>query len=189
VNSDEATVAVIDALDALRIPYMVVGSFSSNFYGIPRATQDADFVVQLEAGALSALANRLGTSFRLDPQMSFETVTATRRYKLQLPDDLFSVELFLLSDDAHDLERFARRRQERIFNRDVFIPTPEDVIVMKLRWSHGGRRGKDLDDAQNVIAVQSDCIDWDYVTSWCNRHGTQELLDSVRRSLQPDERG
>jgi len=92
--------------------------------------------------------------------MSFETVTATRRYKLQLPDDPFSVELFLLSDDAHDLERFARRRQERIFNRDVFIPTPEDVIVMKLRWSHGGRRGKDLDDAQNVIAVQSDCIDW-----------------------------
>jgi len=50
VNSDEATVAVIDALDALRISYMVVGSFSSNFYGIPRATQDADFVVQLEAG-------------------------------------------------------------------------------------------------------------------------------------------
>jgi len=182
VNSDEATVAVVDALDALRIPYMVVGSFSSNFYGIPRATQDADFVVQLEAGALSALMERVGPSFRLDPQMSFETVTATRRYRLQLADDPFSVELFLLSDDAHDLERFARRRQVRILNRDVFIPTAEDVIVMKLRWSHGGRRAKDLDDARNVVAVQGDRIDWDYVTSWCDRHGTRELLESVRIS-------
>jgi len=183
MNSDEATVAVVDALDALRIPYMVVGSFSSNFYGIPRATHDADFVVQLEVGALSALVDRVGPSFRLDPQMSFETVTATRRYRLQLADDPFSVELFLLSDDAHDLERFARRRQARILNRDVFIPTPEDVIVMKLRWSHDGRRGKDLDDAQNVIAVQGDRINWDYVTSWCDRHGTRELLESVRRSI------
>ena len=52
MNSEEATAAVIDALDALQIPYMVVGSFSTNFYGIPRATQDADIVVQLEPGAI-----------------------------------------------------------------------------------------------------------------------------------------
>ena len=48
MNSDEATAAVIDALDALQIPYMMVGSFSTNFYGIVRATHDADIVVQLK---------------------------------------------------------------------------------------------------------------------------------------------
>ena len=58
--------------------------------------------------------NVCGPPFQLDPQMSFETVTATSRYVLHLADDLFSVELFLLSDDAHDLERFARRRREHI---------------------------------------------------------------------------
>lgn len=180
MNSDEATVAVIDALDALQIPYMMVGSFSTNFYGIPRATHDADVVVQLEPGALSALASRLCPLFRLDPQMTFETVTATRRYVLHLVDNPFSVELFLLSDDAHDLQRFARRRRERVADREVFLPTMEDVIVMKLRWSHSGRRTKDLDDVRNVIAVQGDRVDWVYVNSWCDRHGTRELLETVR---------
>ena len=46
MNSDEATVAVIDALQALDIPYILVGSLASNLYGIPRSTKDADFSVQ-----------------------------------------------------------------------------------------------------------------------------------------------
>jgi hypothetical protein len=153
MNSDEATAAVIDALDALQIPYMVVGSFSTNFYGIPRATQDADIVVQLEPGTISALARRLGPAFRLDSQMSFETVTATSRYVLHMADSAFTVELFLLSEDAHDGQRFARRRRERVVNRDVFVPSAEDVIITKLRWSHAGGRLKDIEDVENVIAI------------------------------------
>ena len=42
--------------------------------------------------------------------MSFGTVTATSRYILRVTDGAFVVELFLLSDDAHDQQRFARRR-------------------------------------------------------------------------------
>jgi hypothetical protein len=183
MNSDEATAAVIDALDALDIPYMLVGSFSTNYYGIPRATQDADLVVQLRPGAISALANRLGPSFRLDPQMSFETVTATTRFVLHVADNPFTIELFLLSDDQHDQQRFARRRRERVGNRDAFVPSVEDVVITKLRWSHGGGRRKDLEDVENVVAVQGDRIDWDYVTGWCDRHGTRELLDQVQQSL------
>jgi hypothetical protein len=185
VTPREATAAVIDGLNSLQVPYMLVGSFSSNFYGIPRSTKDADFVVQLKPGMLSALEGRISPPFRLDRQMSFETVTITRRYVMHLEDNPFSVELFLLSDDAHDLERFARRRQERILDRDAFVPTVEDVIITKLRWSQAANRQKDLEDVRNVIAIQGDRIDWAYVNSWCDRHGTRELLDRTRQSLPP----
>ena len=47
MNSDEATVAVIDALQSLDIPSILVGSPASNLYGIPRSTKDADFSVQV----------------------------------------------------------------------------------------------------------------------------------------------
>jgi hypothetical protein len=47
MTGEEAALAVIETLESLRIPYMLVGSFASNFYGIPRATNDADFVVPL----------------------------------------------------------------------------------------------------------------------------------------------
>ena len=77
MTAEQAVVAVVDALAALDIPSMIVGSFSSNHYGIPRSTKDADFVIELGAQSMGGLARRLGPSFRLDPQMTFETVTGT----------------------------------------------------------------------------------------------------------------
>lgn len=185
MESDEITGAVIDVLESLSVPYMLAGSFSTNFYGIPRSTQDADFVVRLAEHSVLAIMQRLGPSYRLDPQMSFELVTATRRHVIQNADDPFQIELFLLSDDPHDQERFRRRIRVRAWGRTVSLPTVEDVIITKLRWSQGGRRTKDLEDVRNVIAVQSQRIDWPYVEKWCDEHGTRQRLDDMRRSL-PD---
>lgn len=42
MNSLDATAEVIDAFEESSIPYMLVGAFSSNAYGIPRATKDAN---------------------------------------------------------------------------------------------------------------------------------------------------
>jgi hypothetical protein len=183
VTSEEATAVVIEALGFLGIPYMLVGSLSSNYYGVPRSTQDADFVVQLHDITITTLVGRLGRQFQLDPQLSFETIQATTRYVLKLVNNPFHIELFLLSDDAYDLERFNRRRQVRIFDRDVYIPTVEDVIITKLRWSQHGRRIKDWDDVRNVLAVQGEILDWNYIRQWCAHHGTIKLLDEIRDSI------
>jgi len=51
----EITLRVIDALNAANVPHLLVGSFSSNYYGIPRSTEDADFVVQLDAASFTEL--------------------------------------------------------------------------------------------------------------------------------------
>ncbi|MFQ5806650.1 MAG: hypothetical protein ACE5I3_09390 [Phycisphaerae bacterium] len=182
MTSNEAVVAMVDALEAANVPYMLVGAHSCNVYGVPRATKDADFVVQMRPHALSDLCSRLSSRFRLDPQMSFETVTGTSRHLLHVKDSPFRIELFCATDDPHDRERFARRRVMQVWNRDVYHPTAEDVIITKLRWSRQGKRTKDTDDVRNVIAVQGDRIDWDYVYRWCDQHGTRELLDEIRRS-------
>jgi hypothetical protein len=185
MNGDDATLAVIDALETLGIPYMVVGSFSSNLYGVPRSTEDADFVIQLGSESIRRLADHLGPQFRLDPQMSFETVTMTTRHVMEVVGIPFKIELFHLSDDPHDQERFRRRRRVEMLDRQVILPTPEDVIVTKLRWTLQIKRNKDWDDIRDVIAVQGDRIDWDYVYSWSERHGTRAVLDEIRQSIPP----
>lgn len=185
MNGDEATLAVIEALETAGIPYMLVGSFSSNAYGVARATEDADFVIELGDRSLTHLAETLGPAFRLDPQMSFETVTMTSRHVLNVVGIPFKIELFHLSDDVHDRERFGRRLRVHVQNREVVLPTAEDVVITKLRWASQGRRSKDWEDARDVIAVQGDRLDWDYIHSWCDRHGTRALLDEIRSSIPP----
>lgn len=170
---------VITVLNDLSIPYMVVGSFSTNFYGIPRSTQDADFVAELAPDDFLRLAGRLGDDFRPDPQMGFETVTGTSRYLLLGPRS-FVFEFFLLSEDLHDRARFARRRKVVLEGCETWIPTAEDAIVTKLRWAGHAGREKDLEDVRNVIRVRGAQLDWPYVEQWCQQHGTLSLLEKVR---------
>src|SRR5947209_26328 len=135
MTSDEAALAVLSALETLEIPYMLVGSFSSNYYGVARSTKDADFVVALGAHSIRHLADHLGSAFRLDPQMTFETTTMTTRHILEVVGIPFKIEIFHLSDDPHDQERFRRRRRVQLLNREISLPTAEDVIITKLRWA------------------------------------------------------
>jgi hypothetical protein len=108
MTNGESILKVIDALDDCGIPYILVGSNSSSAYGIPRATQDADFVVELGEKSIGERARRLAPSIRLDPQMSFETVTMRRRYVAEVVGTAFRIEFFLLNDDPHNQARFRR---------------------------------------------------------------------------------
>ncbi len=95
--------------------------------------------------------------------MSFETVTKTIRNILFVEGTSCKIELFRLSEDPHDQERFRRRRRVKVGGRDTYVPTVEDVIITKLRWTLLGQRNKDWEDIRNVIAVQAERIDWEYV--------------------------
>ena len=185
MTGDEATGKLIGALNAAGIPYMLVGSLSSNYWGIPRSTQDADFVLDLGSNSLGELTVCLGPQFQMDPQMSFEMVTGTKRNIVAVEGTEYKIELFRLSDDPYDQERFRRRSAANYLGQKAFVASVEDVIVTKLRWARDGRRSKDVDDVQNVIAVQANHIDWEYVNQWCDRHGTRALLDEIRASIPP----
>ena len=69
--------------------------------------------------------------------------------------------------------------------RETFIPTPEDVIVTKLRWALVGGRGKDRDDVRDVIAVQGEFLDWSYIKEWARQHGTEVLLEEIQSKIPP----
>jgi hypothetical protein len=185
VSIEEAFLAVVDALEELAVSYTLVGSISSSYFGIPRSTKDADFVIERGSQSIGAVAMRLGQQFRLDPQMSFETVTMSRRYVADVAGTPFKIEFLVLRDDPHDQERFRRRQRVNLLDYQVWLPTVEDVIITKLHWGLLGSRSKDRDDVRDVIAVQGDRIDWDYVHKWCEQHGTCALLDEIRRSIPP----
>lgn len=161
-TGEDLVVAVFDALDALHVPFMLSGSLASNFYGVPRATQDADLVLELEGLPIQALAEQLRDTFVVDAQLAFEIVTGSRRVLARARHAPFDVELFRLTDDPHDREPFARRRFVEVLGRRVGMPTAEDVIINKLRWWQREHRRKDFEDARNVLTVQHGALDEGY---------------------------
>lgn len=179
MTTNDVMLLVVDALNREKIPTMLVGSFSSNYYGIPRSTEDVDFVVQIESNLPTDFARILGEHFEPESQLSFETNTGTQKQEFKVKGTEFKLELFRLSDDPFDQQRFQRRRRVMVAGREVWFPTAEDVIVMKLRWS----RAKDQDDVKDVMFVQREKLDWRYIENWCRQHGTLAKLQEIRRSV------
>lgn len=179
MNSTDLVLQLIDALDRAAVPHMLVGSYSSNYYGRPRSTKDADFVLEISNEQLLRVASELGGDFQVDRQMSFETITFTSRYIIHHPLSAFKIELFLLSSDAHDQARFARRRQVEFEGRLAWLPSAEDVVITKLRWSKGGKRAKDVEDVNKILAVRGASLDHGYIRQWADVHGTRELFDGM----------
>ena len=184
MNTDDIVFAVIDYLNDNQVPYMLVGSLATNFYCSPRSTEDGDIVVQANLAPLARRISQREPRLTFDPQLAFESVTATKKVVLQTKEHWFEVELFELGDDEHDQLRFTRRIQAESGGRKVWFASLEDMIITKLRWSQHAGREKDISDARNLIGVQRENVDWPYVEAWCDKHGTREMLERLKRESQ-----
>jgi len=179
-------VLVVDACEAEGVEHMVTGAFAFSFYGIPRSTKDVDVVLNVAGGrGLGGVVSHLKAVVEFDPQIQFDTLTWGRRLVGKaIEPPAFKVELFELFDDPFVMEQFARKRKllSTQLGRAVWLPTPEDVVVQKLRWG----RNKDLDDARDVLAVQGpETLDMAYIESWCIRHGTTQRLNDALAWIPP----
>ncbi len=158
MTSEAAVAEVIQVLEATNTPYMVVGAFSSNAYGIGRATKDADFVIKADSPRVIEIARKLGPDFHLQRQMQLETITGSVRSIIKYSPTDFDIELFRLTDDDHHQSRFARRVRRLIpgINCDAWIPTAEDVIIQKtsLETPQGSGRRRERPKRQWGISRQ-----------------------------------
>lgn len=178
--------AVVAACEAEGVEHMVTGAFAYSLYGIPRSTKDVDVVVSLPSGEpLRRVTDHLASLIEFEAQVQFDTLTWGRRQVGTMrgsPPHI--VELFELFDDPFVQAQFARRR--KLFSPQLgcttWLPTPEDVVVQKLRWG----RNKDLDDARDVLAVQGpETLDMAYIRRWCAAHGTTERLVAALAGIPP----
>ena len=147
-TGEDAVAELLDTLNQLSIDYMVVGSFSSNRYGVPRATKDADLVLKIETAERETLFSKLPESFEIDPQVTFEMVTGTWRQIIEIPTIPFTIELFELSKDLHDQERFSRRKLMTLLARQAGCPQRKTSLFRSCA-------GTKEEGAQRILTTRS----------------------------------
>ena len=183
MTDDAISRAALDAIVAAGVEYVLVGGLAVIAHTFPRTTLDVDFVVAAPLGAITRIAAHFPPGFHVDAQPQMELLTGTYRWIVEVEGSTFRVEIFHLAEDPHHQELFRRRLAMPLpgFAQTVWIPTAEDLVIQKLRWA----RRKDLDDAQNILAVQGEAIDYAHIETWCARHGTLARLAEVRAGIPP----
>ncbi|MBI5194637.1 MAG: nucleotidyltransferase [Nitrospirae bacterium] len=153
-------------LDNSGIEYMLVGGLAVGIWGEPRATVDIDFLISFNLDDFAVLRQKKDKSnafvFIHDKPMTFDRVSLLRT---TLKSNLDVFVDFLFADDDFQKEALSRRQAINIADFTVNIPTPEDLILLKLISG----REQDLLDAKKVFIMQKAHLDMKYVQRWSEK--------------------
>jgi hypothetical protein len=185
VTQEEVIGLVIDALERRGLAYMVAGSFASNFHGIPRMTQDAALVVEVDEPGVALLVRELQQEFHVSEDAAREAVRLRRLFNAIHLGTGFKVDLVIKKDRPFSDAELARRTGGQLAGRGVSFASAEDTILTKLEWSRDASSDRQYDDAQGIIQVQGASLDWDYLERWADDLRVRDLLDRARRDAAP----
>ena len=148
---EEALLRVARALEREAIPYMVTGSFASSYHGRPRATHDADLVVDPEPGpARQARAPpRRRRVFPWTGNGPSDALRRRRQFNVIEIETGWKIDLIIRKERPFSRTELAAPHDELIWpaNAKVAIASPEDTILSKLEWAReSGGSEKQLAD-------------------------------------------
>lgn len=173
---------VANVLDDLSVPYMVTGSMASSAQGQPRSTHDVDLVVALLPSAARKLAEEFPTSeYYLDSVAMADAIRNSGMFNLLHLQTGDKVDFWLITNDDFDRSRFSRRRRQPLSSMSLWMSSPEDTILMKLRWAKmSGGSEKQFTDALRVYEVQRSLLDHKYMEEWVGRLKIVEFWERLK---------
>ena len=150
----------------VRIPYAIIGGYAASVWGVERATLDIDVLVGGRPSQFTSLIDLAG-QYRLQPQPEFLDLNPLLRGSMvRCRIDRLHVD-FLRSRDTHDRNVLRRRRQVVFAGHRLWFPTPEDLIIMKLKVG----RDRDFDDARRIISQHRRGLNRTYLRRWTGKLG------------------
>lgn len=167
-------------LESLPIPYYITGGVAAIAYGEPRTTQDLDVVLSIQPDAISNLVNRLEQSGFYVPGV--EDVIAGRMRTLQIThiQSIARADLVIAEESEFDREKFDRRQKYEVPGGiEVYLASPEDLILNKLRWGKQSQPEKQWRDVLGILKVQGDLLNFDYMRQWSQELGLAENLNQA----------
>jgi hypothetical protein len=166
-NYFELFFSVIQKFESQNLPYMVVGSIASMVYGEPRLTHDLDLVIDI----LPADASKLEALFPSDefycppPEVIRSELVHRGQFNLIHPESGLKVDVIIRKNTKHAIQEFKRRKKIPFWQgSEVYIASPEDIILKKLDYYREGGSEKHLKDIRGILVETK--VDQQYLDEW-----------------------
>jgi len=172
---EDALQEVVRTLEALELPYMLIGGLANLIWGEARTTQDIDITVQVDPAALPDTVSRLTQDFHALPESPLAFVQRTRVLPIMTNNGIRADLIF--AELPYQEEAIRRARPLRLGATEVRVCTPEDLIIHKII----SERPKDLEDVRGIIHSQRSHLDRNYLDPLVFGLATDLARPEIRR--------
>jgi hypothetical protein len=170
---------VTKRLEEAGIGYMITGSVAANFYSQPRMTRDVDIVIQVKVEQIDKLYHLFKKDFYIDKNSVEKAVKEKNRFNIIHNEKIIKIDFIISKETEHGQIEFSRKIKERIDDFNLFIVSPEDLILSKLAWAKESSSETQLRDVKNIILFNKESLDYDYLKKWSKKLSVEESLEEV----------
>jgi hypothetical protein len=183
---------VIEALEAAGIDYLLGGAVAAWAWGEPRATLDLDVVADIPLEAADRLSAELEKRRMLVPADAIRETILEDRADLAINaihmEAGYKVDIYPLRP-GDQLRRSALDRRRPVdLGPDlgqVYLHSPEDLIVYKLLYYALSAQTKHVRDITAITLSVGDELDLDYIAGWAGRLGLNTLWEELLGQVRP----
>jgi hypothetical protein len=155
---------IVKFLDDEQIPYMLTGSMAMSVYTVARATQDFDFVIQLQAADVPKVASRFKSGYYCNEDAIHDAIRRKSMFNIIEHATSFKADFILLRDNEFQQLQFSRRIIVKLLDVEAWVISGEDLILSKLIWIQQSQSGRQMEDIKAVSKFPG--LDWDYIHHW-----------------------
>jgi len=183
---------IVQSFDDLGIEYAIGGSFASSAWGNPRQTNDLDIAIRVKSVTAKDLVVQFQDHFLVSEseiEAAFTDTGPFRSFQLLHIEEIFKVDVFVHAEEQYTQRLFERRKQFSIGPyRMGWFYSPEDIVLVKLRWFELGRRVSDRqwNDIVQVIENQGESFDRGYALKWAVHFGVEDDLEQIFLQTDPN---
>lgn len=173
-RDDRPETVLLEVLKFLRnkkIPHLLIGALAVGVWARPRTTLDIDLLISVSPEKLDALIDAAPTAgFEIDQRWGDEN-PLLRQQQVRLIMGSVMIDL-RRAEGSFEENALQRRKRKRLGKNLLWVASPEDLILMKLRVG----RPRDFEDANALVQNCHKMINFDYLSSQAGRLGLTEEL-------------
>lgn len=183
MTQEEVLKIVISALEDNNIPYMLTGAAAVNYYGRPRLTHDIDIIVNIEKRHIQGIVDVFQQEFYVSSEGIEDAIKHRTAFNIIHNETGLKIDFWMLTDEEYDKRRFSRREKQVIFDREMYISSAEDIILIKLLWYKKSTSERHIIDAKGILQVQGGSVDNNYLTKWAEKLTVKEILKELLKII------
>ena len=147
-----------------QIQYMLSGSLAMSIYVLPRATRDIDIVVHLQHKDVEAIVKHFSGAYYCNEDSVKEAIEMGGMFNIIDFASGFKADFIILKNKPYRQMEFSRRQKVMFWDTELFVASPEDLLISKLIWIQELQSAIQMEDIKNLSYITT--LDWAYINYW-----------------------